>query len=212
MSMQNFQGMARRLVQLLREQGIRNEQVLQVIEQTPRQRFMPESLAHKAFENTALPIGNGQTISQPLMVATMTQLLLQHECQRVLEIGTGSGYQTAILAQLVKHVFSIERIAHLQYQAKRRLQQLDLHNVTTRHGDGWEGWSSKAPFDGIIVTAAAAQVPERLLEQLADGGVMIIPVGTQQQTLYVIRRFGDDYEQQRVGDVRFVPLVQGALL
>lgn len=212
MIMQNFQGMAKRLVALLRQQGINNEAVLKVIETTPRQAFMPESLAHKAYENTALPIGSGQTISQPLMVATMTQLLLQHDCHKVLEIGTGSGYQTAILAQLVDKVFSVERIAQLQYQAKRRLKQLDLHNVMTRHGDGWEGWASKAPFDAIIVTAAAAEVPQRLLEQLADGGVMIIPVGTTTQTLYVIRRFGNNFEQQRVGDVKFVPLVQGALL
>lgn len=212
MIMNNFQGMAKRLTTLLKQQGIANEAVLGTIERTPRHKFMPESLVHKAYENTALPIGNGQTISQPLMVATMTQLLLQHDCHKVLEIGTGSGYQTAILAQLIDKVYSVERISHLQYQAKRRLKQLDLHNVMTRHGDGWEGWSSKSPFDGIIVTAAAKEVPQRLLEQLADGGVMIIPVGTEQQTLYVIRRFGDDYEQQRIGDVRFVPLVQGALL
>ncbi|RUO77387.1 protein-L-isoaspartate(D-aspartate) O-methyltransferase [Idiomarina seosinensis] len=205
-------GGAKKLVNVLRQAGITNDKVLSVIEQTPRQFFMPESLAHKAYENTALPIGNGQTISQPLMVATMTQLLIQHNCSRVLEIGTGSGYQTAILAQLVDQVFSVERIAQLQYQAKRRLRNLDLHNVAMRHGDGWEGWRSKAPFDGIIVTAAAAQIPDALVEQLADGGVLIIPVGEQQQTLTVLRRFGDNIEQQRIGDVRFVPLVKGELL
>ncbi|WP_404403034.1 protein-L-isoaspartate(D-aspartate) O-methyltransferase [Idiomarina seosinensis] len=205
-------GAARKLGQILRQAGISNEQVLAAIEQTPRQLFMPESLAHKAFENTALPIGNGQTISQPLMVATMTQLLMQHDCHRVLEVGTGSGYQTAILAQLIDKVFSIERIAQLQYQAKRRLRNLDLHNVAMRHGDGWEGWRSKAPFDGIIVTAAATEVPRALVEQLADGGVMIIPVGSEQQTLTVLRRFGEQIEQQRIGDVRFVPLVKGELL
>lgn len=205
-------GPARRLVSVLRQAGITNTDVLSVIETTPRQLFMPESLAHKAYENTALPIGNGQTISQPLMVATMTQLLMQHECKSVLEIGTGSGYQTAILAQLIDKVFSVERIAQLQYQAKRRLRNLDLHNVSMRHGDGWEGWRSKAPFDGIIVTAAAAQIPQALIEQLADGGVMIIPVGEQQQTLVVLRRFGEQIEQQRIGDVRFVPLVKGELL
>lgn len=212
MMMTNFQGMARKLCQQLAQLGVTDERVLAVIERTPRQQFMPESLAHKAYENTALPIGSGQTISQPLVVATMTQLLLQQQCQRVLEIGTGSGYQTAILAQLFAQVFSVERISTLQYQAKRRLKQLDLHNVNTRHGDGWEGWSSKAPFDGILVTAAASEVPQQLLNQLADGGVMVIPVGTQSQVLYVIRRFGEDFEQQRVGDVKFVPLVQGALL
>ncbi|RUO79448.1 protein-L-isoaspartate(D-aspartate) O-methyltransferase [Pseudidiomarina taiwanensis] len=208
---QNFQGMARRLGQLLRKEGITNERVLAVIESLPRHLFMPESLAHKAYENTALPIGNGQTISQPLMVATMTQLLMQHDCSKVLEIGTGSGYQTAVLARLIPEVYSVERIAELQYQAKRRLKQLDLHNVKMRHGDGWQGWASRAPFDGIIVTAAAREIPEQLLQQLSDGGVMIIPVGEQRQQLYVVRRFGDHFEQKQLGDVRFVPLVPGAL-
>ena len=212
MMMQNFHGMARRLLEKLAANGISDERVLQMIETTPRHLFMPESLAHKAYENTALPIGNGQTISQPLMVASMTQLLSQHGCERVLEIGTGSGYQTAVLAQLVEHVFSVERIGELQYQAKRRLKKLDLHNVSMRHGDGWQGWASKAPFDGIIVTAAASDIPTALLQQLADGGIMIIPVGTSQQRLYVIRRFGDDFEQKQLADVKFVPLVPGALL
>lgn len=208
---QNYQGMAKRLVSLLRQQGITNEAVLEVIATTPRHLFMPESLAHKAYENTALPIGKGQTISQPLMVASMTQLLMQHHCHNVLEIGTGSGYQTAILAQLVDKVFSVERIAELQYQAKRRLKKLDLHNISMRHGDGWQGWQSKAPFDGIIVTAAASDIPHALMEQLADGGVMLIPVGTVKQRLVVIRRFGDDFEHKRLGDVKFVPLVPGSL-
>lgn len=208
---QNYQGMAKRLVTLLRQQGITNETVLEVIASTPRHLFMPESLAHKAYENTALPIGKGQTISQPLMVASMTQLLMQHHCHNVLEIGTGSGYQTAILAQLVDKVFSVERIAELQYQAKRRLKKLDLHNISMRHGDGWQGWQSKAPFDGIIVTAAASDIPHALMEQLADGGVMLIPVGTVKQRLVVIRRFGDDFEHKRLGDVKFVPLVPGSL-
>ncbi|PTB85204.1 protein-L-isoaspartate O-methyltransferase [Pseudidiomarina aestuarii] len=208
---QNFQGMARRLATLLRQQGISDPDVLRVIETTPRHQFMPESLAHKAYENTALPIGKGQTISQPLMVASMTQLLMQHHCQKVLEIGTGSGYQTAVLAQLVERVYSVERIAELQYQAKRRLKNLDLHNIQMRHGDGWQGWSSKSPFDGIIVTAAAQSIPQALLDQLADGGVLIIPVGTERQALHVVRRFGDSYEQKQLGDVKFVPLVPGAL-
>lgn len=212
MMMQNFQGMARRLVEKLAAEGISDKRVLQVIENTPRHLFMPESLAHKAYENTALPIGSGQTISQPLMVASMTQLLTQHHCRRVLEIGTGSGYQTAVLAQLVDQVFSVERIAELQYQAKRRLKKLDLHNISMRHGDGWQGWASKAPFDGIIVTAAASDIPTALMQQLADGGVLIIPVGTTHQRLYVIRRFGDDFEQKQLADVKFVPLVPGALL
>nr|WP_198675133.1 protein-L-isoaspartate(D-aspartate) O-methyltransferase [Idiomarina piscisalsi] len=213
MTTMSGQARAKKLIQQLSDLGITNQEVLRVIAETPRHVFMPESLAHKAYENTALPIGNGQTISQPLMVATMTQLLMQHNCHNVLEIGTGSGYQTAILAQLVDKVFSVERIAQLQYQAKRRLRQLDLHNVSMRHGDGWKGWSSKAPFDGIIVTAAASEVPSDLVAQLADGGVMIIPVGDKDeaQSLTVIRRFGDSVEQQQIGDVRFVPLVKGEL-
>ncbi|KTG23842.1 protein-L-isoaspartate O-methyltransferase [Idiomarina sp. WRN-38] len=213
MNTMSGQARAKKLIQQLSDLGITNQEVLRVIAETPRHVFMPESLAHKAYENTALPIGNGQTISQPLMVATMTQLLMQHNCHNVLEIGTGSGYQTAILAQLVDKVFSVERIAQLQYQAKRRLRQLDLHNVSMRHGDGWKGWSSKAPFDGIIVTAAASEVPSDLVAQLADGGVMIIPVGDKDeaQSLTVIRRFGDSVEQQQIGDVRFVPLVKGEL-
>lgn len=207
---QNFQGMARKLTAKLRAEGISNEAVLAVLESTPRHLFMPESLAHKAYENTALPIGQGQTISQPLMVASMTQLLMQHDCHKVLEIGTGSGYQTAILAQLVDQVFSVERIAELQYQAKRRLKKLDLHNVSMRHGDGWQGWKTKGPFDGIIVTAAASEVPPALLQQLTDGGVMVIPVGTVTQRLIVVRRFGDEFEQKELGQVKFVPLVPGA--
>lgn len=207
---QNFQGMARKLTAKLRAEGISNEAILAVIESTPRHFFMPESLAHKAYENTALPIGQGQTISQPLMVASMTQLLMQHDCHKVLEIGTGSGYQTAILAQLVDQVFSVERIAELQYQAKRRLKKLDLHNVSMRHGDGWQGWPTKAPFDGIIVTAAASEIPPALLQQLTDGGVMVIPVGTVTQRLIVVRRFGDEFEQKELGQVKFVPLVPGA--
>nr|AWJ66449.1 protein-L-isoaspartate O-methyltransferase [uncultured bacterium] len=209
---QNFQGMARKLADKLRAEGITNTAVLDVIRTTPRHLFMPESLAHKAYENTALPIGQGQTISQPLMVASMTQLLMQHDCQKVLEIGTGSGYQTAILAQLVNHVYSVERIAELQYQAKRRLKKLDLHNVSMRHGDGWQGWASKAPFDGIIVTAAASSMPMALLQQLTDGGVMVIPVGTATQRLIVVRRFGDEFEQKELGEVKFVPLVPGATI
>ncbi|MCK7458729.1 protein-L-isoaspartate(D-aspartate) O-methyltransferase [Idiomarina aminovorans] len=210
----NGQSWVKRLIQQLEELGITNKDVLRVIAETPRHLFMPESLAHKAYENTALPIGNGQTISQPLMVATMTQLLMQHNCKNVLEIGTGSGYQTAVLAQLVDKVFSVERIATLQYQAKRRMRQLDLHNVSMRHGDGWKGWRSKSPFDGIIVTAAASDIPPHLVDQLADGGVMIIPVGEQNesQSLVVMRRFGDSLEQQRIGDVRFVPLVRGDVI
>lgn len=212
--LRNFQGQARKLVELLKGLEIVNTEVLQVIERTPRHAFMPESLAHKAYENTALPIGNGQTISQPFIVAKMTALLLdaQRPMVNVLEIGTGSGYQTAILAQLVDRVFSVERISPLQYQAKRRLKVLDLHNINMKHGDGWQGWKSKGPFDGILVTAAAREVPIELLSQLEEeGGRMIIPVGEDVQELRVIERHGEEYSIKALGEVRFVPLVEGKL-
>lgn len=212
MRVNNFQGMARRLVQRLRSLGITDEKVLSVMEQLPRHEFMPESLAHQAYANNALPIGNGQTISQPYMVARMTSMLLEASPQTVLEIGTGSGYQTSVLAHLVPQVFSVERISALQYQAKRRLQRMDLHNVAMRHGDGWQGWPSKAPFDAIIVTAAAAQLPNDLLEQLSpNGGRLVIPVGEKEQQLLLIERNGDEYKRRNEGAVRFVPLLKGDL-
>ena len=149
------------LLAQLRLQGIDDERLLKAIEEVPRERFVDEAFEHKAWENTALPIGSGQTISQPYTVARMTALLELTPASRVLEIGTGSGYQTAILAHLVEHVCSVERIKGLQWQAKRRLKQLDLHNVSTRHGDGWLGWPSRGPFDAIIVTAAPPEIPLR---------------------------------------------------
>lgn len=212
MKVNNFQGMARRLGQKLRQLGITDEQVLAVIESLPRHEFMPESLAHQAYDNNALPIGKGQTISQPYMVARMTSLIMQHKPQKVLEIGTGSGYQTAVLARLVPQVFSVERISSLQYQAQRRMHRMDVHNVAMRHGDGWQGWPTKGPFQGIIVTAAAASVPQDLLAQLdPNGGVLVIPVGEQQQQLLVIEREGEHYHQRTEGAVRFVPLLPGEL-
>ncbi|MGB8664110.1 MAG: protein-L-isoaspartate(D-aspartate) O-methyltransferase, partial [Serratia inhibens] len=195
----------------LRQQGIQEERLLQAIEAVPRERFVDEALEHKAYENTALPIGSGQTISQPYMVARMTELLNLTPTSRVLEIGTGSGYQTAILAHLVQHVCSVERIKGLQWQAKRRLKQLDLHNVSTRHGDGWQGWASRGPFDAIIVTAAPPEIPPALMEQLDDGGILVLPVGEQAQTLKRIQRQGNDFVIDTVEAVRFVPLVKGEL-
>ncbi|MGL5044013.1 MAG: protein-L-isoaspartate(D-aspartate) O-methyltransferase, partial [Plesiomonas sp.] len=177
-----------RLLINLKAQGIRDEQVLHALASVPRNRFIDEAFAHKAYDNTALPIGAGQTISQPYIVARMTELLGLQPHSRVLEIGTGSGYQTAILAHLVDRVCSVERIKTLQWQAKRRFKQLDLHNIATRHGDGWEGWPARAPFDAIIVTAAATAIPQALLEQLADGGVLVIPVGSTSQALQKITR------------------------
>ncbi|KXJ51433.1 protein-L-isoaspartate(D-aspartate) O-methyltransferase [Cognaticolwellia aestuarii] len=200
------------LAQKLLLEGIRNQQVLQAIARSPRHIFVPEILAHKAYDNTALPIGQGQTISQPYIVAKMSELLLADGVpESILEIGTGSGYQTSILAQLTSKVFSVERIKSLQWQAKRRLRSMDLHNVAMKHGDGWQGWQSKAPFQAIIVTAAPTKVPTALLEQLADGGRLIIPVGEQSQILKLITRHGDEYKEQQIEAVRFVPLVPGAL-
>ncbi|WP_166837502.1 protein-L-isoaspartate(D-aspartate) O-methyltransferase [Rheinheimera pleomorphica] len=200
------------LAQKLHSEGITQPQVLAAIANTPRHLFVEAVLAHKAYENTALPIGQGQTISQPYIVARMTELLLQDKAAgKLLEIGTGSGYQTAILARLFPHVCSVERIKALQFQAKRRLQQLDLHNVSMKHGDGWQGWPSKAPFDSIIVTAAPTEVPVALLQQLSEGGRLVIPVGAQEQVLRVYQRSGDDFSCRDIEAVRFVPLVPGEL-
>ncbi|WP_426766096.1 protein-L-isoaspartate(D-aspartate) O-methyltransferase [Erwinia aphidicola] len=199
------------LLAQLRLQGIDDERLLKAIEEVPRERFVDEAFEHKAWENTALPIGSGQTISQPYTVARMTALLELTPASRVLEIGTGSGYQTAILAHLVEHVCSVERIKGLQWQAKRRLKQLDLHNVSTRHGDGWLGWPSRGPFDAIIVTAAPPEIPTALLSQLDEGGIMVLPVGEEQQVLQRIRRKGDEFLIENVEAVRFVPLVKGDL-
>lgn len=199
------------LLAQLRQQGIRDERLLKAIENVPRERFVDEAFAHKAYENTALPIGSGQTISQPYIVARMTELLNLQPTSRVLEIGTGSGYQTAILAHMVQHVCSVERIKGLQWQAKRRLKQLDLHNVSTRHGDGWQGWGSRGPFDAIIVTAAPPEIPQALMQQLDNGGILVLPVGDQAQVLQCIQRRGDEFAIDTVEAVRFVPLVKGEL-
>lgn len=200
------------LIKQLLNQGIRDERVLAAVANVPRDAFVDEAFAHQAWENMALPIGFGQTISQPYMVARMTEQLLVAQPATVLEIGTGSGYQTAVLAQLVSHVYTVERIKTLQYQAKRRLQRLDLHNVSTRHGDGWAGWPTKAPFDAIIVTAAARMVPDALIHQLRDGGRLIIPVGESRQELLLIEKSGMRVRTEVLEAVRFVPLVHGELL
>jgi len=201
------------LAQKLQKEGISNSAVLKAVAHSPRHIFVPEILAHKAYDNTALPIGQGQTISQPYIVAKMSELLLAEGRPRnILEIGTGSGYQTSILAQLTDKVFSVERIKALQWQAKRCLRAMDLHNVSMKHGDGWQGWKSKGPFEAIIVTAAPASVPPALLEQLTDGGRLIIPVGEQTQILKIITRNGETFNEKQVEAVRFVPLVPGDLL
>ncbi len=201
------------LAQQLQVAGIKDTRVLQAIANSPRHIFIPEILAHKAYDNTALPIGQGQTISQPYIVAKMTELILQQGVNdNVLEIGTGSGYQTSILAQLFTKVYSVERIKSLQWQAKRKLQKIDFHNVSMKHGDGWKGWANKGPYKAIIVTAAASEVPQQLLEQLTDGGRLIIPVGNESQVLKLITRDGEQFISQQIEAVRFVPLVPGDLL
>ncbi|MFZ3389792.1 MULTISPECIES: protein-L-isoaspartate(D-aspartate) O-methyltransferase [Buttiauxella] len=199
------------LLEQLRNQGIKDEKVLDAIAQVPREKFVDEAFEHKAWENTALPIGSGQTISQPYMVARMTELLELTPESRVLEIGTGSGYQTAILAHLVHHVCSVERIKGLQWHARRRLKQLDLHNISTRHGDGWQGWHARSPFDAIIVTAAPPEIPSELLAQLDEGGILVLPVGEDRQFLKRIRRQSGEFVIDTVEAVRFVPLVKGEL-
>ena len=202
-----------RLIARLREQGITNEAVLERIRSVPRHLFVDEALSSRAYEDTALPIGHGQTISQPYIVARMTQSLLEGPALRkVLEVGTGCGYQTAVLAPLVVTLYSIERIAALQQRARKVLKDLRIGNAHMRHGDGFEGWPPFAPFDGIIVAAAAHTVPPALLEQLADGGRLVIPVGPdrEQQLLRITRR-GEKYEREVLGPVTFVPLLQGLL-
>ncbi|TSJ89549.1 protein-L-isoaspartate(D-aspartate) O-methyltransferase [Gilliamella apicola] len=197
------------LIDLLRQQGIKDDRVLDAIASIPRENFVDEALSHQAYDDRSLPIGSGQTISQPYIVAKMTELLNLTPNARVLEIGTGSGYQTAVLAKLVNHVCSIERIKSLQWNTKRRLKLLDIHNISTRHGNGWQGWPERGPFDGIIVTAAASEVPSSLLTQLADKGRLVLPVGKNQQTLQLIERDGDNFITRNIGEVKFVPLVDG---
>ena len=200
-----------RLLMELRGQGITDTRVLNAMEATPRDLFVPDHLQDQAWENTALPIGRGQTISQPIVVALMTARLQVGERMRVLEIGTGSGYQAAILARLARRVYTVERHRELVPAAQARFDALGLHNISTRVGDGSRGWPEAAPFDRIIVTAAAARVPPKLLEQLAPEGIMVIPVGesTWDQKLLRIVRTEDGFQEEVLMDVRFVPLVEG---
>ena len=199
-----------RLVQRLREQGIVDTAVLDVIRSTPRHMFVDEALAQRAYEDSSLPIGYSQTISQPWIVARMTELLLElGAVDKVLEIGTGSGYQTAVLAQLVGQVYSVERIKPLLNQARQRLRALRLKNVHLRHADGGMGWESESPFEGIITTAAPEAIPPELMEQLAIGGRLIIPVGVDTQYLQVVTRTVDGFETTTHDPVRFVPLRSG---
>lgn len=201
-----------RLLERLFEDGIRNLHVLEAMRRTPRHLFVDEALAHRAYEDTALPIGHNQTLSQPYIVARMTELLLAGgPLDKVMEVGTGSGYQTAILAQVVERIFSVERILPLQERAKAILKEINVRNVVFRHADGNWGWPQYGPYDAILVTAAPPVVPPELLNQLADGGRLVIPVGEHQQVLTLVRRQGDQFIHEAVEPVRFVPLLAGAI-
>ncbi|WP_211829136.1 protein-L-isoaspartate(D-aspartate) O-methyltransferase [Kistimonas asteriae] len=202
-----------RLIQRLVEQGVGDLRVLDVMRKTPRHLFVDEALSHRAYEDTALPIGRNQTLSQPYIVARMTEALLQTGAvNKVLEVGTGSGYQTAVLAQLADRVYTVERIRSLQDRARQRLRQLKLYNVMMRHADGFSGWPEEGEYDGILVTAAPAEVPQGLLRQLAVGGRMIIPVGPDgDQLLVCVTRTEAGYSEQELEPVRFVPLLSGTI-
>jgi protein-L-isoaspartate(D-aspartate) O-methyltransferase len=200
-----------RLVQRLREQGITNAAVLERVRNVPRHIFVDEALGSRAYEDTALPIGFGQTISQPYIVARMTEALLEAgEVGNVLEVGTGCGYQTAVLAPLVTHVNTIERIEPLSVRARQRLKELGIRNVRFRHGDGALGWKAHAPFDGILVAAAPLTVPEALIKQLKVGGRLLVPIGQEgKQELVRFTRREQRVERESLGPVAFVPLLGG---
>jgi protein-L-isoaspartate(D-aspartate) O-methyltransferase len=203
-----------RLIERLRENGIRDERVLHVMSALPRHIFIDEALASRAYEDTALPIGKNQTISQPWVVAKMTEALIQKKIpETVLEIGTGSGYQTAVLAGLGIHVFTVERIDELLRSARPRFRQLKFNAlIRSKHDDGNLGWAEYAPYDGIIVTAAGASLVQALLQQLAEGGVLVAPVGlNNQQNLLRIEKINGQAQEKNLGPVSFVPLLPGVL-
>ena len=199
-----------RMLARLREQGVRDEVVLAAMNTIPRHIFLDEALSIRAYEDVSLPIGFGQTISQPYIVARMTEILRANKpLQKVLEIGTGCGYQTAILASVAKEVYSVERIRPLLFKARDHLRKLRMTNIKLQHADGAMGLPELAPFDGIMVTAAASHIPQELLDQMAVGGRMVIPVGTEEQTLYLIERTAKDYKKTKLEAVKFVPLLGG---
>ena len=203
-----------RLIDRLKSEGVRNLAVLDRLRAVPRHLFVDEALASRAYEDTALPIGFSQTISQPYIVAIMTEALLAgaagKKLTRVLEIGTGCGYQTAVLAPFVQHVYSVERIQPLLQRARGKLAELKISNVSLRHADGWHGWRSQAPFQGILVAAAPEQVPPELCEQLDEGGCMVIPIGGRgRQTLLRVTREGNEFHREELLPVSFVPFVEG---
>ena len=199
-----------RLIQRLMDQGITRFEVLEAIRSVPRHLFVDEALAHRSYEDTALPIGCGQTLSQPYVVARMTELALaQGRPKKVLELGSGSGYQTAILASLVDEICAIERIKPLLERARRQLRALRVRNVRLRHGDGLAGWASEAPFDLILGAAAPERLPTQLLEQLAPEGRLILPVGGERQQLMVVTATAEGYVEEVIEEVYFVPMVRG---
>jgi protein-L-isoaspartate(D-aspartate) O-methyltransferase len=201
------------LIMALRRQGIRDKRILSALERIPREIFINASFRKQAYEDHALPIECGQTISQPFVVAYMTEQLQVGDRMKVLEVGTGSGYQAAVLSKLCRRVYTIERYRTLLKDAVKRFDELGLHNITTKVGDGAEGWPEQAPFDRIIVTAAAPSVPQKLVEQLKPGGIMIVPVGMAggrgEQNLVRIERTGEGVKREELMPVRFVPLVEG---
>jgi protein-L-isoaspartate(D-aspartate) O-methyltransferase len=200
-----------RLIMALRRSGITDTAVLAAIERIPREDFVPEAFHDQSYEDKALPIGQGQTISQPQIVALMTQALEVTPRHKVLEIGTGSGYQTAVLSRLARRVYTIERHRPLLQEAEQRFAGLRIHNITSIAGDGMKGWPAQSPFDRIIITAAAAELPETLLAQLGVGGIMVLPIGPERgdQELFKLRRTEQGIESEKLCDVRFVPLLPG---
>jgi protein-L-isoaspartate(D-aspartate) O-methyltransferase len=205
---QQYTGVRRRLIETLRSKGIADLAVLRAFDLVPRHLFVPTGVYHRAYDDTAIPIGNGQTISQPSTHARYLELLALTGRERVLEIGTGSGYQTALLSHLASQVFSVERVPALLDRARTILREADIRNVSLLAGDGTLGWRDYAPYDAILVTAGSPAVPDPLAEQLADGGRMLIPLGGRdQQVLTVITRTGDAFQRRNVAPARFVPLV-----
>ena len=199
-----------RMIDALRRDGITDERVLAAMTEIPRHLFVDEGIASRAYEDVPLPIGHGQTISSPTIVGLMTQLLLEKQpMDKVLEIGTGCGYQTAVLARLAKEVYTVERIAALMDKARRHLRDLRFYNVRYKHADGHAGYAEGGPYDGILMAASATHVPEALKQQLAVGGRMVLPVGTEDQWLYVVDRKESGFVEQRRAAVRFVPLLPG---
>lgn len=198
-----------RMVERLREQGIKDERVLNAFAQVQRHVFVDEALAHRAYEDIALPIGFGQTISKPWAVARMLELVCTGSLESVLEIGTGCGYQAAVLSRLARHVYSVERIRELLTRARRNLHELNITNVRLKHADGHNGLKESAPFDAIILAAAAPRVPDALLEQLSPGGRLVMPLGNRRQHLTVVTRELDGFSREPLEQVRFVPLLPG---